>query len=407
VTALSTAPYRRALSSRELRTVLIVGILARMPTFAVGVLVTLHVVTTLNGSYSRAGLIAAIATIATAVSGPWRGRLLDRVGLRRVIAPSTAVGLVCWAIAPWVGFWPLLVLVGIAQLFVVPFFSIGRQAVIAAVRDEDRRTAIALDSAAVEVSYIIAPAVAVIAASRWGTSWVLFWVQMLGVAGGVLLWVVNPRIKALGEALADARPVARRTWFRLPFLGVCLAAASATLVLAGSDLAIVAAVRSFGEQSLIGVVLALWGLGSLIGGLVYGAWHRPVPAFWLLAGLALVTFPLAVAANLTALAAFAFLAGLLCAPTITATVDQASRAVPAESRGEAMGWHGSFLTAGGTLGAPLAGFAIDHYHGAAGGFVMVAVVGLAVAVAGLLAPLARGRSSVPVVRPARVNVPSS
>ena len=56
--------------------------------------------------------------------------------------------------------------------------------------------------------------------------------------------------------------------------------------------------------------------------------------------------------------------------------------VPASVRGEAMGWHGSFMTAGGATGAPVAGLAIDR-AGAGAGFVAVAVVGLVVAVLGI------------------------
>ena len=172
------------------------------------------------------------------------------------------------------------------------------------------------------------------------------------------------------------RAVPVRTWFRLPFLAVCLAAMASTLVLSGSDIGIVAAMRGLDAVAQIGVVLALWGLGSLVGGLLYGALPRPISAFWLLGGLAVVTFPMALAGSVWGLAALGFLAGLLCAPTITATVDQASRIVPAAVRGEAMGWHGSFLTTGGALGAPIAGLAIDR-GGPPAGFVTVAAVGLA------------------------------
>ena len=93
----------------------------------------------------------------------------------------------------------------------------------------------------------------------------------------------------------------------------------------------------------------------MVGGLVYGAWHRSVAAFWLLGGLALV--------NRTGRAwpptcrgrRAAFVSGLFCAPAITATVDTVSRLVPLSARGEAIGWHGSSMTLGIALGAPLAG----------------------------------------------------
>jgi MFS family permease len=84
------------------------------------------------------------------------------------------------------------------------------------------------------------------------------------------------------------------------------------------------------------------------------------------------------------LAALGFVAGLLCAPTITATVDQLSRVVPDAARGEAIGWHGSAMTAGSALGAPVAGLAIDQW-GWAGGFVSVSLVGLLVALTGAVA----------------------
>jgi MFS family permease len=387
---MSLEPYRRALASRRLRTALVLGTLLRGPVFASGILLTVHTVTTLGMSYSMAGLLSAVATVAIAVSGPWRGRLLDRFGLRRVVVPSVAVAAVCWSIAPWVGYWALLALALVAGLFVIPSFSIIRQAVIAAVPESERRTAISLDSAALELSFMVVPLVAVWAAAHWSTAWVLFITQMLGVLSGIVIWLVNPPLRSAEERAAAPHEVARRVWFRLPFLAVCLVALSATLVLSGSEIGVVAAMRDFDATPQIGVVLALWGLGSLLGGLLYGALHRSLPAHWLLGALALVTLPMALAGTPLGLAGLAFVAGLFCAPTITATVDQASRLVPAEARGEAMGWHGSFLTAGGSLGAPLAGVAIDGF-GVGGGFVAVAVVGLVLAV--LAVPVLRTRPS--------------
>jgi MFS family permease len=97
-----------------------------------------------------------------------------------------------------------------------------------------------------------------------------------------------------------------------------VAAAAATIVLSGTDISIVAALRDFDDSRLIGPVLAIWGLGSLIGGLIYGALHRSIPAFLLLGGLSVATIPIALAPSVWPLAALAFVAGVLCAPTIIA-----------------------------------------------------------------------------------------
>ncbi len=399
-------PYRRVLSVPALRQALVLGILVRIPIFAGGVILTLHVVQTLGRDYGAAGLVSAAATLCIAVSGPWRGRLLDSKGLRRVVLPSLVVTAICWSIAPFVSYLPLLLLAALAGLFVVPTFSIIRQAVIVAVPESDRRTALSLDSVAVEVSFMVGPLVGVWAATIWPTAWVLFSIEMLGVLAGIGLWLANPLMRAdrgdtevrdtqgrdtqgrdtqgrdtQGRAGDPAAALPRSAWLRPEFLAVCAAAAATTIVLSGCDIAFIAALRAFDKVSLIGPVLAIWGLGSVIGGLVYGMLHRSIPALLLLGGLSLATIPIAFAPSVWPLAVLGFLSGLPCAPTIVATVDQLSRVVPDSARGEAMGWHGSSMTAGSALGAPLAGLAIDQW-GWAGGFVSVSLVGLAVAVVG-------------------------
>lgn len=390
----SIAPYRVALASRDLRLALLLGSFVRIPVFSAGVLLTVHVVSTLDRSYAAAGLLASVATISIAVSGPWRGQLLDRLGLRRVVLPSTVVALVCWSIAPWVGYDLLLLLAGVAGLFVIPSFSIIRQAVMAAVPSQERRTAISLDAVAVEIAFIIGPATTIWAASHWDTRWVLFAVQMLGVVGGLTLWWVNLPLRSDAEDGDEVDVPPRSSWFGLPFVAVCCAAACATFVLSGTDLGIVARMRELGSPTAIGIVLGLWGLGSLFGALVYGGLSRSISTFWLLGALALVTLPMGLAHGVLSLSVLAFVAGVLCAPTITASVDQASRIVPASARGEAMGWHGSSLTLGGALGAPFAGLAIDEV-GAGGGFVAPAVVGLLVALLGAVAAQTRRRRHAP------------
>jgi len=390
------APYRRVLSVPALRQALVLGVLVRIPIFAGGVILTLHVVQTLHRSYGAAGFVSAAATVCIAISGPWRGRLLDSKGLRRVVMPSLVVTAVCWSIAPFVGYIPLLLLAALGGLFIIPIFSVIRLAVIAAVPESDRRTALSLDAVAVELSFMVGPLVGVWAATIWPTAWVLFIIEMLGVVAGVGLWLVNPVMRAdrdTGEEGAADAGVAppRSAWFRARFLAVCGAAAATTIVLSGCDIAIVAALRQFHQISLIGPVLAIWGLGSVIGGLAYGMLRRSIPAFVLLGGLSLATFPIALAPSVWPFAALTFVAGLLCAPTVTATVDQVSRVVPEAAMGAAMGWHGSFMTAGSALGAPLAGLAIDQW-GWRGGFVSVSVVGLVVALAGAGATVTRRRS---------------
>src|SRR5262249_53553891 len=149
-------------------------------------------------------------------------------------------------------------------------------------------------------------------------------------------------------------------------VGLLAMSGAAVLVLTGTEVSTVAALRAWDHSPWIGAELAVWGLGSALGGLVYGALRRPIPVWALLAGLGAVTLPLGIAPGPVAMGALLFMAGSCCAPTVTATVDTLSSVVPDHARGEALGWHGAAMTAGGALGAPLTGMAIDQYGWAAG-----------------------------------------
>jgi sugar phosphate permease len=180
-------------------------------------------------------------------------------------------------------------------------------------------------------------------------------------------------------------------WVNGAVVAVLAACVGATIVLTATDVGVVAALRDMGHQSWIGWELTLWGLGSALGGLVYGALHRPIPTGVLLALLAVTTLPLAVSTDALTMAALLVVAGFFCAPTLTATVDTLSRTVPENVRGEALGWHGSALTAGGAIGAPLAGVVIDHWDWPAGFTVPALLSLLAALVLLVVSPAGRPR----------------
>lgn len=375
--------YRSVLRRPAVRRVLALSLIMRIPLWAGNVVLTLHVVSHLHRSYGAAGLVSAVITIALTISAPWRGRVLDRVGLRRTVAPSLVVLAVCWSIAPFVGYLALLALVGVAGLFTVPSFSIIRQALMSSVDESERRSVLAVDSVAIEISFMIGPAVGVLLATYAPTSWALFACEFATIAADVLLFVVNPGLRtAEAEAeQATGEPVGRRSWLSVEVLAVLAMAAAGTLVLTGTDVGIVAALRHMGHQSWIGWVLGVWGLGSAVGGFVYGALHRSLPVAILLGLLAGTTVPVALAGEPVTMVLLLLVAGVFCAPTITATVDTLSQLVPERVRGEALGWHGAAMTVGSAVGAPLAGVAIDA-AGWRGGFVLPGVLGVAAALGG-------------------------
>lgn len=426
------ALYRELLAVQRIRRLLIVGMIARIPHSAAGVLLTLHIVLTLDKGYAAAGAAAAVMTIGIAVGAPWRGRRVDIVGLRRALIPSVVSETIIWSVVPHVSYEWLLPLVFVGGLLTLPIFSVVRQSLGVLADGNQRRTAFALDAITTEVVFMIGPAAgAVVATSGFTVAGLTVVGVSTSLAGLFLMWfnpptrsipsaeceadqrhaaemaVVSAAPAHIQEAAADLGPAgtpmgpARRqglkdrvsgsfTWFTATVAAVFAVAAGAGMVLSGSDVGIVAALETGGRQGEIGIVFLFWCAASVVGGLVYGAMHRPVSPIILLLGMAALTIPMGFAQDTWTLAILSVLPGLLCAPVLSAASEKVAELVSEDRRGEAMGWYGSALTGGVALGAPLAGVFIDGV-GPAGGFVSVGVGGVALCLVGLLLQAVRRR----------------
>ena len=366
--------YRDVWSVRTIRHVQLLGLLARIAQFGAGIVLTVHVVEHLADAYAAAGVVVACYTIASGIGGPWRGRLLDRYGLRRSLLPSLVVIPVVWSVAPFVGYWPLLPLVVVAGLFNVPISSVIRVVLIAHAPAGRQRAALSLDSVVVELCFMVGPLLAILAASMWGTRVTLFVFWLASALGTALIaWLDPPLTRA--DRTADEHT---RGWVSVPVVGILAAVATAGFVLGGTEVALVAAYRAMGTPEAIGLAITVWSLGSAVGGLAYGAGHRRIPVPVLLAVLAVTALPLAFLTSPWTAIPLLLLAGVSCAPLVASTVDALGTLVPERFRGEAIAWHASALTAGASLGPPLVGAVMDA-RGWQSGFVTTGVVGLVVA----------------------------
>jgi predicted MFS family arabinose efflux permease len=228
---------------------------------------------------------------------------------------------------------------------------------------------------------------------------------MLAVGAGILisgvgLYLLNPPVRGRDEApISAGERVPRRSWLRPRLVAVLAISSAATLVLSGTDVAVVATLLDSGEVQWTGAVLGAWAFCSLVGGFGYGTMKRGLSPLTLFAPMALLTIPVGLGGDHWWLLALLLLpAGALCAPTITSTADAVSRLTPASARGEAMGLHNSSLTVGVALGAPLAGAVMDA-SSPAWGFAAVGGVGVLVAALALPAELKRRRDAATPVAP--------
>ncbi|OMH31170.1 MFS transporter [Tersicoccus sp. Bi-70] len=429
------ARYGTLLSQPPIRRLLLVGMLARVPHAAAGVLLTLHVVDALSRGYTAAGIVATAITLGLAVGAPWRGHRIDTVGLRRALLPSVVAEAVIWSIAPFLPYELLIPAAVLGGLFALPVFSVVRQSLAVLVAEDQRRTAYAVDSMATELVFIVGPASGVVLATTLHTQVGLVLVGVCSALAGVLLMWFNPptRSSQLGagadaagernrrqdaeavqtlapaeiasatDAVTSSLPLitsslsvvgrrARLGWMTPAVVAVLGAAAAVGLLLSGSDVSFVAVLRETDQVDSLGLVFAFWCLASVLGGLIYGVLDRPIPPLVLLAGMSLLTIPMVFATDPLTLGLLAIPPGLLCAPTLTACSERVADLVGEARRGQAMGWYGSALTAGSALGSPTIGIAIDVF-GPGAGFVSAGSLALLLALVGLALIAGRSRAA--------------
>ncbi|SCL51209.1 MFS transporter [Micromonospora peucetia] len=399
-------PYREALALPGLRSLLLVSVLARVPLTATGVTLTFYVVLDLGRGYWAAGLVGAAITVGAAIGGPLLGRLIDRHGLRPVLVLTGIAEAAFWSTAPMLPYPVLLPAAFLAGSLALPIFSVVRQSVAAMVPPERRRPAYALDSMSVELSFMVGPALAVAAVTAISARTTLYLVGAGIVAAGITFWLLNPPTRGGGEPTGPQPRVPRRSWLTPRLLAVLAVSAAGTLVLGGADVAVVAVLRESGDVGWTGAVLAVWAVASLAGGFAYGAVSRSFSPLVLMAGLSLCTIPIGLGGEHWWLLCLALIpAGALCAPTIAATSDAVSRLVPASVRGEAMGLHGSAVTVGLAIGAPLAGAVIDA-SAPVWGFAVTGAVGALVALAVLPIELRHRRTTTPLAALTPTTAPS-
>ena len=407
--------YREVLAVPGMTALYLVGVLARVPHVGGGLALTLYVTEGLGRGYFEAGLVTAALTIGIALGSPWRGRLVDRVGLRRALVPSVVAMPLLWTAAAFSPYWVLMPVALTAGALAVPVFTVLRQAIGVVVPPRSRRAAFALDSVLVEASFVAGPPLVVVAVTQVGAPVALVVIGVGEALAGLLLAWLNPRLRSEqpervrprshvppshvppspGTDVAaglvggdDRRPTRLRLplprWMSPGLLAMYACSFGTAFVLSGSEVGVIAVLRGLDRVEFIAWVFAVWGVASGVGGLVYGAMRRGASSpLVLLAWLSVATLPLALATTPLLLLLLVVPAGVLVAPALSASADGVSRRVQDGNRGEAMGWHGSATTAGFSMGAPLAGGAADLL-GPWSAFLLVATVSGVLAVVGLV-----------------------
>jgi MFS family permease len=393
------AKYRSVLLEPGAFELFATALLARLPQ-GMSSLAILLLVRDATHSYAAAGAAAGAFALASAASAPLLGRLVDQFGRRRVLWPLAAVQACLYvtlvlAADAGVGAAPLIVIAAAVGAALPPIAPVVR-ALLQDMFDEAaaRETAYAVESVLQELLWFFGPllvAVAVSLTSPRGAT------LLLGVVclSGTTLFVRSPLVRSARVRTVEHE---RRSALASPELRALLApVALMGASLGATEVGLPSLALHAGSRPASGVLLALWSLGSMIGGFWYGAraWPLPLVSRYriLLVLLVLGVAPLIAARSIAAGVVCSLLAGLAIAPAFSCQYALVGRTVTGGSETEAFTWVSAALIGGIAAGSAAGGAAIGP-AGVSGPFLVAC--GAAALAAAIAAVAVRVRARQPV-----------
>jgi MFS family permease len=362
------ARYAAVLRAPHVTPLLLASMLARLP-YGVYALAAILYLAEARGSYAVAGLVDGAFGLGAAAGAPWQSRMIDRLGQRRVLLPAAIVDVIATGGligltetgAPTVA----LVACGLLGGFAVPNVGGALRAIwpeLMRRREALMPTAFALDSVALEFLFTAGPLIAAVIVAVASPVAALALSAACSLAG-TLAFVARPPSRAWrpdAQAGSHGRLGALRssgvrtlTFAALP-VGFCFGAI---------EISLPAFAQEHGHRELAGVLLAVWSLGSLAGGLAYGArtWRRPLGSIylWLSILLPLGFLPGLLAPSIAAMALLVVPAGVLIAPQAAACNQLVGAVAPPGAVTEAYAWPVTATLVGFAPGTALGGLLVE------------------------------------------------
>jgi MFS family permease len=351
------------------------SVIARLPLAMLGIALLIHA-RHLTGSFAAAGLVTGAYAVATGIGGPLLGRVVDRRGQTAVLLASVlaSAGLLAAAAALPAGA-PLALVVTLASgigLATPPLGACVRTLLPGLVDEDTVRVAYAVDATTVELTWVFGPPLAFAVGALWSTG------GALAASGAVML--LGTVAFALQPASRDWRPAPRQERgrggsLRAPGMRTLVSVLTAAgMVFGAVEVAVPAT-----TEALAGPLMGVWGLGSLVGGVIAtrrgGGAHTPAGLALVLAFLAASHLALVSATgSVVTLAALLFVAGSAIAPTLASVYAMVDRVAPAGTVTEAFAWLATAGAVGTATGAAAAGMLVEQ-TGPVAAFVMAGIAG--------------------------------
>jgi MFS family permease len=355
--------YRAVLSAPGCARVFATALLGRLPQ-GMSSLAILLLVRGRTGSYAAAGVAVGAYALSSAACAPVQGRLVDRFGRVRVLAPAAVLqglALVALVLAGHAPAAILIVLAGIAGALLPSLAPTVRALLREMLTDRAlRETAYSLESVIQELIWITGPLVVAVVITFTSPAGAVLLSAVICLIG-TLLFLSTPVVRSGGPRRSEAE--------RVPVLAIpAVRALLGPIALMGTSLgAIEVGLPSLalhaGSRPASGLLLAVWSVGSMAGGLWYGSrsWHASLGTRYrtLLLAAVICCAPLIVARTIPEGMIFSLLAGLTIAPVFACQYALIGHAVTPGVETEAFTWVAAALIAGLAAGSALGGAVIS------------------------------------------------
>lgn len=352
--------YLDVLRTRGVARLLASQLTARFPAGMLSLAILIHI-EQLYRSYTAAGVVLAALSIGQAVSGPVAGRLMGRLGMRPVLTVATiltAADLLVLALVP-LPLWAVSLVAGFAGLVIPPITPAVRTIYPKVVNSAQLQPLFSLDASLQEIIWVVGPVAATFVAFAFSPPAGIVLCSIILALGAA--WFIT------APAVGSVRiPPSRHRLGRVLRIRIVLLMTALGFLLIGSAAAVEAAtVALFGhERPETGILLAVYSVGSFVGGFALG--HRSLTPVRLVLRMGIVAAGLVMALFAQEawwLGVSYFVSGLGIAPTLSGSFAAVSSQLRFSETAESYGWMGTGQLIGAAAGSAAAGVAIDLHGG--------------------------------------------
>ena len=334
-----------------------------------------------TSSYAIAGITVGAATLGISVAGPALSRWMAIVGIRTILGTTSflnVIAVISMAFVPPEPLW--LVLLGLMIGLTQPPIQTAARTIYPGITPKKLLGRLfSLDATAQEIIWVVGPVVITLIAAQFGNLPILITIAVIQATGSIW-FIANKEVgstkiprttDAYGKVLKN-RIVSIMTFMGLLFIGS----------FAGLE---VGAVAIF-EEAIAGLLIAVFSIGSVLGGVFIGGRANSKYALSWLIALVLLGFSMMLVFpyNPYWVGLSLFIAGIGVAPTLGIMALTISGGTKPSEIAEAYGWQTTGQLVGISIGSALAGIAVDFISPVAA-FAVSVIFGVGTLLAALLA----------------------